>query len=87
MARKRYYEAEFNLWVEEPDPSTKPACGDVWPDEWDHKRGPRPRCFRPEDHEGEHHATRAVVGEERWIEYYWSTEPGSGRSYIGPVEP
>lgn len=86
MARKRYYEAEFGLWVEEPDPLRKPACEAVWLDEWDYEQGPRPRCFRPEGHRGEHHETRSVVGEESWVEYYWADEEGSGRSEVRRTE-
>jgi hypothetical protein len=79
---KRYYEVEFGVWVEEPDPLRKPACDALWPDEWDYDQGTRPRCFRPEGHEGEHRETRRLVGGEGWMEYFWGSEPGSGRSEL-----
>ena len=84
---KRYYEAEFGLWVEEPDPLRKPACEAAWPEAWDHAHGPRPRCVRPEGHGGEHHETRSVVGEDRWVEYYWRDAEGTGRSEVREAEP
>ena len=89
MAGKRYYEVEFGVWVEEPDPLRQPACDEAWPDEWDYGLGTRPRCFRPEGHEGEHRETRQLSGGEGWVEYYWGSEPGSGRSELrdeGPAE-
>lgn len=79
---KRYYEAEFGVWVEEPDPAKAPACGAVWPDSWDHRQGPRPRCFRPEGHSGEHHETRRVTGSEGWVEFYWGADPSTARSEL-----
>jgi hypothetical protein len=87
MTAKRYYEVEFGVWVEEPDPLRKPACDAPWPDEWDYSQGARPRCFRPEDHEGEHRETRKLVGEEGWMEYYWSDEPASGRTELREESP
>jgi hypothetical protein len=82
MSAKRYYEVEFGVWVEEPDPMRKPACDAPWPDEWDYSQGARPRCFRPEGHAGEHRETRQLVGGEGWMEYYWGSEPGSGRTEL-----
>ena len=88
MAAKKYYEVEFGVWVEEPDPLRKPACDAPWPDEWDYGQGTRPRCFRPEDHDGEHHETRKLTGDdEGWVEYYWKDEEGSGRSELRKEEP
>ncbi|MGK7312693.1 MAG: hypothetical protein ACN0LA_10700 [Candidatus Longimicrobiales bacterium M2_2A_002] len=80
---KRYYEAEFGVWVEEPDPLKKPACESAWPDGWDYDQGTRPQCFRPEGHEGEHHETRKLSGGDGVVEYYWTDEPGSGRTELG----
>ena len=76
---KRYYEVEFGVWVEEPDPLTKPSCRAVWPDDWNHQNGPRPDCYRPEGPEGEHRAIRQLADETGWIEYTWTDESGSGR--------
>ena len=80
---KRYYEVEFGVWVEEPDPLRTPACESAWPDEWDYDQGTRPQCFRPEGHDGEHRETRKLSGADGVIEYYWTDEPGSGRSELG----
>ena len=79
MAAKRYYEVEFGVWVEEPDPLKAPACDEPWPDEWDHKHGVRPRCFRPEGHSGEHHEIRKVADGTGWVDYYWE-EGGESRT-------
>lgn len=77
---KRYYEAEFRVWVEEPDPAELPPCGAIWNGEWDHALGTRPRCFRPENHTGEHHDTRKGASETEWIDYWWSEDPAKARS-------
>ena len=79
---KRYYEVEFGVWVEAPDPLKEPACDATWPDEWDYDHGTRPQCFRPEGHEGEHHETRKLSGGAQVVEYYWGDEPGTGRSEL-----
>ncbi len=83
MARKKkYQEVEFGVWVEEPDPLEQPACDAVWNGEWDHQNGPRPRCFRPEDHTGEHHETRTLSDEAGWLEYYWTEDPSEARTEL-----
>lgn len=79
---KRYYEVEFGLWVEEPDPLRRPACDALWNGEWNHAHGPRPGCFRPAGHEGEHHETRTLVGEEGWVEFYWGETPDTARTEL-----
>lgn len=81
-ARKRYYEVEFGVWVEEPDPLRKAACDAVWNGEWDHSQGPRPRCFRPVGHEGEHRETRTLTEDDGWVEYYWGSDPSSARTEL-----
>ncbi|HUG40564.1 MAG TPA: hypothetical protein VMM12_08770 [Longimicrobiales bacterium] len=75
----RYYEAEFGLWVEKPDPLTRPACAAIWTGEWDHADGARPRCYRPKDHAGEHRETRRLAGGVGLIEYFWRDDPGGER--------
>ena len=85
---KRYYEVEFGVWVEEPDPMRKPACTAVWNGPWDHGQGTRPRCFRPEDHAGEHHETRTVAGGEGgMVEYFWSEDPDDARTELRLRDP
>ncbi len=82
---KRYYEVEFGVWVQEPDPLGKPSCGAVWNGVWDHGHGTRPRCFRPEGHEGDHHETRNVVEDGGLMEYFWTDDPMEARSELRPV--
>ena len=86
---KKYYEAEFRVWVEEPDPEEKPPCGALWTGDWDHAHGTRPQCFRPEDHAGEHHDTRKGAVEDTWVDYYWGEDATSARKELrrsGAVE-
>lgn len=83
---KRYYEVEFGVWVEEPDPMRKPACDAVWNGEWDHAYGARPRCFRPEDHEGEHHETRTLSEDRGIMEFFWTEDPSEARTEVRAAE-
>lgn len=82
MAPKKFYEAEFGVWVEEPDPLEKPACDAIWNGDWDLRNGPLPHCFRPRGHEGEHHETRRLSDEPGWVEFYWSDDPEDARTEL-----
>jgi hypothetical protein len=85
--KKKYHEAEFGVWVEEPDALTKPSCDALWNGEWDHRNGPRPRCFRPVDHPGEHHETRPLSDEPGWVEFYWDEDPSRARTELRKQPP
>ena len=80
--RKRLREAEFRVWVEEPDPEPLPVCPSIWNGEWNHAEGARPSCFLTEGHEGDHHDTRKPGGGEGWIEYFWTEDPAEARREV-----
>jgi hypothetical protein len=79
---KRYREVEFGVWVEEPDPLAEAPCDAAWNGAWDHVDGPRPRCFRSKDHDGEHHETRPHPDGSGWIEFYWTEDPEDARTEL-----
>lgn len=84
---REYEEVEFGVWVERPDPRTAPSCGVLWNGDWSQGRGPRPRCFRPAGHGGEHHETVKSPGRLEWLEYYWTDDPEDARVEVRKTDP
>ncbi|HSH44241.1 MAG TPA: hypothetical protein VK966_00160 [Longimicrobiales bacterium] len=84
---REYEEVEFGVWVERPDPANAPPCGVQWNGEWARGTGPRPRCFRPAGHDGEHHETVKAPGRLEWREYYWTDDPAAARVEVRQTDP